>query len=124
MNIGQCGPAYQRGYSKLGLLILGMFIAVFLTFGLKVGPLYLDNNVLVKLADELVSDGTADGMTGEEIRIRFANAIRLNTITGFNLDDIKIFRNGGDTSISIAYERRVPIFANIDVIAAFDHTAE
>jgi hypothetical protein len=124
MNIGQCGPAYQKGVSKLGLLILGMFIAVFLTVGLKVGPLYLDNDVLADLADEMVESGSADDMSGDEILIRFANTIRLNTITGFDLDDIKIFRNGGDTTISIAYERRVPIIGNLDIIAAFDHTAE
>jgi len=118
------GPGRQRGVSKLGLLIMGIFIALFLTVGLKVGPLYMDNNVLTSLADDMVGDGTANRLQVAEIRQRFADALRLNSIYDFDLADIEIRRGGGQTAITIAYERRLPLFANLDIVAVFDHTAQ
>lgn len=118
------GPAGQRGVSKLGLLILGLFVAAFLTVGLKVGPLYMDFNVLKSTADEMVADGSLQRLTVDEIRLGFANALRLNAIYDFNLNDIEIYRGGGRTIITIDYERRVPLVANLDIIAAFNHSAE
>ena len=73
MANGFKGPNRQRGVSKLGLLIMGIFVALFLTVGLKVGPLYMDNNVLTTLADDLVDDGTANRLEVSEIRQRFAD---------------------------------------------------
>ena len=124
MTNGFKGPGCQRGVSKLGLLIMGIFVALFLTVGLKVGPLYMDNDVVTTLADDLVSDGTANRLQVEEIRQRFADALRLNSIYDFDLSDIEIRRGGGRTVINIAYERRMPLFANLDIVAVFDHTAQ
>jgi len=118
------GPNRQRGVSKLGLMIMGIFVALFLTVGLKVGPLYMDNNVMTSLADDLVGDGTANRLEMTEIRQRFADALRLNSIYDFELEDIEIRRGGGRTAITIAYERRIPLFANLDIVAVFDHTAQ
>ena len=116
-------PGYQRGVSKLGLLIMGIFIALFLTVGLKVGPLYMDNSVLTGLADDMVADGTANRLRVDEIRQRFADALRLNSIYDFDLSDIEIIRSGGQTAIRISYERRLPLVGNLDIVAVFDHTA-
>jgi len=118
------GPSYQRGVSKFGLLIMGLFVALFLTVGLKVGPLYMDNNTLTSMADDMIADGTANRLAVDEIRQRFADALRLNAIYDFDLSDIEIRRGGGVTSIRIAYERRLPLFANLDIVAVFDHTAQ
>ncbi len=118
------GPGYQRGVSKFGLLIMGLFVALFLTVGLKVGPLYMDNNTLTSMADDMIADGTANRLAVDEIRQRFADALRLNAIYDFDLSDIAIRRGGGETSIRIAYERRLPLFANLDIVAVFDHTAQ
>jgi hypothetical protein len=124
MTNGFNGPARQRGVSKLGLLILGIFVALFLTVGIKVGPLYMDNDIVTTLADDLIADGTANRLTVEEIRQRFANTLRLNAIYDFRLEDIQIIRGGGRTVIRVAYERRIPLFLNLDLVAVFDHTAQ
>ncbi|MBT8145382.1 MAG: DUF4845 domain-containing protein [Gammaproteobacteria bacterium] len=124
MANGFKGPHRQRGVSKLGLLIMGIFVALFLTVGLKVGPLYMDNNVLTSLADDLVADGTANRLELTELRQRFADALRLNSIYDFELEDVEFRRGGGRTIINIAYERRLPLFANLDIVAVFDHTAQ
>ena len=125
MTNGLVGPAKQQGVSAFGVLLLIVVTASVLTLGLKVGPLYMDNSVLTGLSDELVDDGTANDLTGDQIRQRFGNALRLNSIYDFDLNnDIQISRNSGRTAIRIAYERRVTMFANLDVIAAFEHLSQ
>ena len=84
----------------------------------------MDNSVVTSLADELVADGTADRLTVDEIKQRFSDALRLNSIYDFQLSDIEIVRAGGRTAIRIAYERRMPLLANLDIVAVFDHTAQ
>jgi len=125
MTNGNIGPSFQLGVSILGLILLIAFTAFILSMGLKVGPFYLNNRVLIGVAEELVEGGSASELTLDEIRQRFATALRLNGIYGFDLGDIQVSRgNGGSTAIHIVYERRVPMSANLDVIAAFDHTSQ
>lgn len=124
MKMGNGSPAYQRGVSKLGLLLLALFIAAFLMIGLKVGPFYIENNVLTDYAQELVSSGSANDMSQDEIRQRLAETMRLNNIRGIDLSVFQIRRSGGNTSISIAYERRVTLVANMDMIAKFNYTTQ
>lgn len=112
----------QKGISRFGLLMLALLITGFFTVGLKVGPLYIDHQLLANLAEELVGTGQADTMTVAEVRERFANTLRVNNISGFELTDIRVARQEAGTAIRIAYERRVPLMANLEIIAVFDDT--
>ncbi|MCH8175256.1 MAG: DUF4845 domain-containing protein [Proteobacteria bacterium] len=110
----------QQGVSKLGLLVMFFLVAVFLTAGLKVVPLYIDHNLIVGVCDELIETGEADNMTISDIRIRVSNTLRINNVTGFDLRSITLRRENSQAIITVAYERRVELFANLDVIAKFD----
>ena len=110
----------QQGVSKVGLLVMFLLVAVFLTAGLKVVPLYIDHNLIVGVCDELIETGEADNMTISDIRIRVSNTLRINNVTGFDLRSITLRRENSRAIITVAYERRVELFANLDVIAKFD----
>lgn len=110
----------QQGVSKLGLVVMFFLVAVFLTAGLKVVPLYIDHNLIVGICDELIETGEADNMTISDIRIRVSNTLRINNVTGFDLRSITLRRENSQAIITVAYERRVELFANLDVIAKFD----
>ena len=110
----------QQGVSKLGLVVMFFLVAVFLTAGLKVVPLYIDHNLIVGVCDELIETGEADNMTISDIRIRVSNTLRINNVTGFDLRSITLRRENSQAIITVAYERRVELFANLDVIAKFD----
>ena len=110
----------QQVVSKLGLVVMFFLVAVFLTAGLKVVPLYIDHNLIVGVCDELIETGEADNMTISDIRIRVSNTLRINNVTGFDLRSITLRRENSQAIITVAYERRVELFANLDVIAKFD----
>ena len=99
-----------------------MFILVvsFLTFGLKVVPLYVDHNLVSGVCEELIENGEVANMTITEIRQRVSNTLRINNVTDFDLSSITLRKENDQAIITIAYERRVELAANLDVVAKFN----
>ena len=114
----------QRGVSKSGLMLVALLITLFFTIGLKVGPMYVDHNLITGVCQELIDNGEAANMTLSDVRERVANTLRINNVTGFNLDDIRMRKENDAAIITIAYERRVNMIANLDIVAAFDSTLQ
>jgi hypothetical protein len=113
-------PSKQKGVSKFGMLMVFILVATFFTFGLKVVPLYVDHNLITGVCEELIESGEATNMTLTEIRERVGNTLRINNVTGFDLSDIRLRKESDKPIITIAYERRVELAANLDVVAKFD----
>jgi hypothetical protein len=114
----------QQGVSKLGLVVMFLLVAVFLNAGLKVAPLYIDHNLIVGICDELIETGEAENMTITEIRNRVSNTLRINSVTNFDLRSITLRRENSQAIIALVYERRVKLFANLDIIAKFDNVLQ
>jgi hypothetical protein len=110
----------QTGVSKFGLLMVFILIISFITFGLKVVPLYVDHNLISGVYEELIENGEAANMTITEIRQRVSNTLRINNVTDFDLSSITTRKENDQAIIIIAYERRVELAANLDVVAKFD----
>ena len=110
----------HTGVSKFGLLMVFILIISFITFGLKVVPLYLDHNLISGVYEELIENGEAANMTITEIRQRVSNTLRINNVTDFDLSSITTRKENDQAIIIIAYERRVELAANLDVVAKFD----
>jgi len=111
---------HQVGASKFDLLMIFILLAVFFTFRLRVVPLHVDHNLVTGICGELIENGEAENMTVTDIRQRVSNTLRINNITDFDLSNITLRKESDQAIISIAYERRVELIANLDVVAKFD----
>jgi hypothetical protein len=49
-----------------------------------------------------------------------SNTLRINNVTDFDLSSITTRKENDQAIIIIAYERRVELAANLDVVAKFD----
>ena len=114
----------QHGVSKFGLLMLLVLITGFFTVGLKLGPLYVDHNLITGVCEELIDNGEAANMTINDVRQRVSNSLRINNVAGFDLNDIRMRKENGVPIITIAYERRLELVANLDIVAKFDTTLQ
>lgn len=92
----------------------------FITFGLKVVPLYVDHNLISGVCEELIENGEAANMTTTEIRQRVSNTLRIDNVTDFDLSSITMLKESDQAIITIAYERGVELAVNLDVVAKFD----
>ena len=119
-KIGLKSLREQAGVSTIGMLIVVILIVAFLTFGMKVGPVYVDHNLITGTCEELIENGEAANMTTTEIRQRVSNTLRINNLTNFDLSSITMRKQSDQAFITIAYERRVELVANLDVVAKFN----
>jgi len=110
----------QVGVSKFGLLMVFILMVSFMTFGLKVVPLYVDHNLISGICEELIENGEAANMTTTEIRQRVSNSLRIDNVTDFDLSSITMLKESDQAIITIAYERGVELAVNLDVVAKFD----
>ena len=110
----------QAGVSKFGLLMMFVLLVSFLTFGLKVVPLYVDHNLIIGVCEELIENGEAANMTITQIRQRVSHTLRINNVTDFDLSSITLRKENDQAIITIDYERRVELAANLDVVAKFN----
>jgi hypothetical protein len=110
----------QVGVSKFGLLMVFILMVSFITFGLKVVPLYVDHNLISGVCEELIENGEAANMTTTEIRQRVSNTLRIDNVTDFDLSSITMLKESDQAIITIAYERGVELAVNLDVVAKFD----
>lgn len=112
----------QRGISSAGVLLIAVLLGLFFTVGLKVGPLYVDHNLIIGLCQDLIDNGEANGMTVTEVRDRISSTLRINNVTDFDLNSIRMRKESGEAIITVAYEKRVPLIANLDIVATFDES--
>ena len=81
----------------------------------------MDHNLITGICEGLIENGQASSMSIREVRERVANSLRINAITDFELSNITMRKNRNrEATITIAYERRVALFGNLDMIAKFD----
>ena len=112
----------QRGISSAGVLLIAVLLGLFFTVGLKVGPLYVDHNLITGLCQDLIDNGEANGMTVTEVRDRISSTLRINNVTDFDLNSIRMRKDNGEAIITVAYEKWVPLIANLDIVATFDES--
>jgi hypothetical protein len=112
----------QRGISSAGVLLIAVLLGLFFTVGLKVGPLYVDHNLITGLCQDLIDNGEANGMTVTEVRDRISSTLRINNVTDFDLNSIRMRKENGEAIITVAYEKRVRLIANLDIVATFDES--
>ena len=118
------GGARQRGVSIFGIIVILALLGGFLSVGLKLMPIYLDHNVISGVAESLQESGRAAQMTQTEIRTEISNSLRVNNIRDFELSSVTANTANNRTVINIAYEKRVPLFFNIDAVVSFDDSFE
>ena len=92
----------------------------FLTLLFKMGPVYMDN-MGVRSAMKSMATSSSDiaDMSKQEVYTKLDSFFTINGIRDISVKDMEIIRRKDRTLINHVYERRVPIFYNVDVVMAF-----
>lgn len=98
-------PAAQRGISFLGLLILGVVLALVAIVGAKVVPTATEFMAIQKA----VKKAAAEGDTVPAVRAAFDRVASVDYITSITGKDLEVFKDGDKVVVNFAYEKEIPL---------------
>jgi hypothetical protein len=108
----------QRG-ATLTTTIIAIFIGgFFLTLVFKLGPHYLDNRIVAGSLEQVGQSGL-QGQSSTDIRRKIGDFFTINNIRDISASKVKIKRSPEGVVLSLDYEKRVELFANVDVVLKF-----
>jgi hypothetical protein len=109
----------QRGISLIGLILLIAALGmVALVLG-KVLPTYSEYSAI---KNAIATAKTSTNGSVLEIQSSFNKAVQVADITSIKASDLVISRETGETEISFAYQKQIPLFANISLLIDYSGT--
>jgi|WetSurMetagenome_2_1015567.scaffolds.fasta_scaffold239277_1 Tfp pilus assembly protein PilE len=110
--------AKQRGVSLTGLLVWSVILAVLALLAMKVGPEYLEYGKIKQAVTAMKKDAGAMSSVAEA-RKAFDRRADVDSITAITGNDLDVSKEGAEVVVSFAYDRRVPLFANVSLLLEF-----
>ena len=95
----------QRGISFVGLLILGIVLALLAIVGARVVPTATEYMAINKAAKK----AAAEGGTVPEIRAAFDRSAAVDYISTLTGKDLDITKDGDKVVVSFAYDKEIPL---------------
>ena len=109
----------QGGATMLGMLIGISALVAALTLVLKLGPHYIDFQTMKSVFSALPTS-QVHTMSKGDIYEALTKRFKVNSLRDFDVRDIvSIERQKTGTVVTVAYERRENIVANVDAVLSF-----
>ena len=110
----------QRGITMLGFLITLCLVIFFAYCAMKIVPMYIEYYSVKKALASIASDAQAADATKEKIRSNFARHMQIDYVSTVKPEMLKIESTDTGYNLIMNYERREPLFANLDVVGKFN----
>jgi type II secretory pathway pseudopilin PulG len=111
-------PTAQRGVSLVGLIVVLAVLGAIGVFALKVFPTFLEyRSIKNGIAAAKATNGTV-----REMQQAFDKNSDINSVDAITGKDLVFEKDNGETDISFAYEKRVPIAGNISLLIDYAGT--
>lgn len=111
---------FQHGISLTGLILVLAVLGVIAIFALKLLPTYFEYSAV----KEAIVRAKEAGGTPREIQVAFDKNAGMNNVTAISGRDLTITRDDGGVQVSFAYEKRVPLVANVSLVIDYAGTTD
>ena len=112
----------QKGMTFLGYVIVLGIIGFFAVMAMKLAPLYLEFQSVVKIMNNVAEQSSAQTPVAA-IRTSIQKQLDVNNIDRVEGRDFEIKRDKGTTTLSIDYEARTQFAGRLWFLLTFDHAA-
>lgn len=116
--------AREQGASILSILIVIMVAGVFFTVGFKLYTPYWDHLTIKSVVEDISLDQSELEKPLHDIRRDIDRRFGINQVRLPERDDLKIKLEEGVIHFDLVYERRVPMFYNVDAVINFEEHFE
>ena len=109
----------QRGITMLGFLITLCVVIFFAYCAMKIVPMYIEYYSVKKALASIANEQNAQITSKDKIRALFARHMQIDYVSVIKPEMLKIESTDTGYNMLMDYERRTPLFANLDVVAKF-----
>ncbi len=116
----------QKGLTAISWMLIIGFIATQGIVAIRIIPTYVTFNSVKDIMNGLVGDSEVIGKNPKHIKKIINRRLSVNSIYTFK-DKPKAFtvrRVDGGAEVSVHYEERGPIVANLDYVTTFDYSVK
>lgn len=110
----------QKGMTFLGYMIVLGIIGFFALMAMKLVPLYLEYQSVVKIMNSVASE-TSPNTPPARVRDAIQKRLDINNINRINSRDFQIVRESGATVLAIDYEARTNFAGNLWFLLVFEN---
>ena len=110
----------ESGVSLSGLIVVLFVLGALALVAMKVTPAVLE----YRAAKNAIVQAKATGGSVREIQQAFDKNAGVNDITAISGRDLVISRDNGETEVSFAYEKRIPLASNVSLLLDFSGTTD
>ena len=111
-------PNAQRGVSLSGLIFVLAILGVVAVFAMKVFPTFLE----YRAAKDAIAAAKATGGTVKEMQQTFYKNADINRIDSISGKDLMFTTDNGETDISFAYQKTIPLAGNVSLLIDYAAT--
>jgi hypothetical protein len=107
----------QKGVSLLSVVFFGVLALLVVIVTVKTFPTYTEYLAIKKAVSGVASEVDSQGANPEtNIAFAFARRQAIDGFSSITSNDLKIVRKGARIEISFAYEKRIPLVANVSLL--------
>ena len=114
----------QRGMTLIGFIMVLTVVGVFIYMGMKLIPMYSEYYSLKQALGSLARDPGITNNDPAKIKDLLFRRLDISYASNIKPEHVKIVRKDAGYLMTVAYEVRKPLIANVDVVGRFDTTQE
>ena len=107
----------QRGLALTALIGWGVVISLVAIVGIRLLPEYIDYYKIRKAARAVAAE--SNGKTVADVRQAFGKYAEVEHIKTIGPADLEVYKDNNQIVVSFAYQRRVPLLANVSLLLDF-----
>lgn len=113
-----------RGMTLMSFVIVLVVVGFFALVAMKLFPMYSEYFNLKGVMEEYAAQPNSASVPPAQMYTDLERRFGIAYVDSVDRENIKIIREGGVSKLNIAYEVRVPLFGNLDVVGKFDKTVD
>jgi len=111
----------QRGVALTGLILWGIVLALVAVLGMKVAPTAIEYFKIKKSAQGALGKVGPEATVGD-VRAAFDRFAEIDMLD-FHGADLDVSKEGGRIVIDFAYDKKIPLFANVSLLIEYKGSA-
>jgi hypothetical protein len=112
----------QQGLTLIGFIVVLVVLGCVAYIAMRLIPMYTEYYSVVNALKGVAQEPGIESMDPDRIHNLLGRRFNISYIDSIDHKDVKIIRDTNGMRLSVNYEVRKPVVANIDLIAHFEKT--